>query len=272
MDMPSFETPSSKTKKIGLTASILSLIIGLIFLYLLVELGLLEKIGDGAFIALMFLPLIIYALVAYSERISEVSAGGIAVKFTQFAHSEVATRPTSSDAEADIHTINIIEKSSHEALRMRRDTLSPGDKVAITIHLGRGNYYSEGGIHHYLNILLAQDADMPVIFVDSDGLFIASTMGVKLRDALSDAQGREQQRRFIKAIEKGMPKGIRMLQELVAITTTSVEPKTTNSEALRAMLSEDVPVLISVDTTGKPTGVVRRDAIMAQMLVSLASE
>lgn len=258
---------SPRLKTAGLAAGVAAVAISALFLWIFVRLNLIEQLGDTAFIAVVALPLIAYALIVYSDRVSEVSAAGVAVKFEKFANAEVDARATSTDAEADIDSIQIIQKSSFEALRRRRDALSPKDKVAVTMRFGRRGYYSAKGVHDYLNILLGQDAEMPVIFVDDAGCFVASTMGTKLRDALSGAE----QTSFIQAIEQGLPGGLAALSEVVALTTTSLKPKTTNSQALEAMLAEDAAVLISVDETNKPIGAVRRDAIMAQMLTTLAS-
>lgn len=265
-------TAIRRTKIAGVLAGVFALIGGFIILYLFDWLGLSDKLGDSAFIAMLALPLIAFALAVYSDRVTELTAGGIAVKFAQFANAEVDVRQTSVSAEADVETINIIEKSSLHALEQRRSRLLPGDKVAVTLQLGRHGYYSDRGVHHYLNVLLAQDAEMPVVFVDEDGRFAASTLGVKLRDALSDDSYGERQQQFIEAIETSKPGNVDKLASIVAITEASLEPGTTNAQALEIMIAEDASVLISVDGAGKPTGVVRRDAIMAKMLAALTME
>lgn len=266
------DTNAPGLKSNGLWAGLLALIIGCAVLWLFNELGLNEALGDGTFIAVVALPLIAYALIVYSDRVSEVSAGGVAVKFANFANTEVDANPTSADAEADIGPISIIQKSSIDALRQRRERLSPKDKVALTIAFGRKNNYNKEDVHTYLNVLLAQDADMPVIFVDDAKRFVASTMGVKLRDALSQTAPGRARHPFIKAIAAGVTKGLGQLADVVALTKTSLPPKTSNAEALQAMLAEDVSILVSVDDAGQPVGVVRREEIMARMLTALASD
>ena len=253
-------------------AAALALLMGGAIVSFFVFMDLVETLKDGAFIAMVALPLIAYALVVFSDRVSEFSAGGIAVKFTEFANAEVEASEMSADAEADVESISIIEKGSFAALQQRREKLSPKDKVAMTIVLGRDNYYTQGGVLKYLNILLAQDADMAVIFVDSSGRFVASTLGVKLRDAFNQEQMGEPQYEFFDAIKKDGGEGLDALAQVVALTTVSITPKTTNSQALNTMIAEDAALLVSVDDAGKPVGVLRKDAIVAKMLAELAAD
>ncbi len=260
---------SNGLKKDGLIAALLALLVGSAILYLFVYLGLVEKLGDGTFIAVIALPMIAYALIVYSDRVSEVSAGGVAVKFTEFANAEVSVRSASVDAEADIQPIQLIQKDSLQALRRRKESLFPEDKIAITFRFGQNSYYSPSAVSKYLHTLLAHDADMPVIFVDEDDKFVASTMGVKLRDALSPDIYDEQDVGMFSALEQNEIEGLKSLREIIAVNTKCIPPKTTNSTALEIFVSEDVPVLIAVDNSRRPIGVVRRDTMIAQMLSTL---
>ena len=61
------------------------------------------------------------------------------------------------------------------------------------------------------------------------------------------------------------------MKRRVGLTTGSASRETSNASALALMLDDGVRSIIVVDEMSRPVGVVRRDDIVARMLVKLAS-
>ena len=75
--------------------------------------------------------------------------------------------------------------------------------------------------------------------------------------------------RFLSAIESA---DVLKLRDLIVLTTTSVTPATTNSEALEMMLRDGVDSVVAVDERRRATGIVRRDEIVSRLMVKLAAD
>jgi CBS-domain-containing membrane protein len=187
--------------------------------------------------------------------------GGWGAKFREVAGERIEPTPLGEEIE----DINIIEKSSMEALEQRRETLTPGRALAMTLQLGRRGYYNDRVIGDYTRTLLTFDPNLTVLFVDADGRFVASSNGASVMAAM---QGGEQGQRLVDAIERA---DLLEIKRLVGHTTSAAKPGLTNAEALDIMRKDGVESLIAVDDSGRPVGIVRRDDIVARLLVKLAS-
>ncbi len=218
-------------------------------------------IKDGVvFLTLLLLPFAVYGV--GSGYISELTApGGWGAKFRTWAGKDIEPTPLGDEIE----DINIIEKSSLEALEQRRETLTPGRALAMTLQLGRGGYYNDRVIGAYTRTLLTFDPNLTVVFVDGDGRFVASSNGASVLAAMESG---DQGQRLVDAIAGG---DLLEIKRLVGHTNNAAKPGVTNPEAHDAMLRDGVESLIAVDDAGRPVGVVRRDDIVARLPVKLAS-
>lgn len=221
-------------------------------------------IQDGVtFIALMVLPLVVYGVA--SGMVAEFSApGGWGAKFRDVAGNAVDPAPLEADAEAEFERLSIVEKRGMSALEAHRATLEPGEPVAMTLVLGRSGYTPQASAR-YARVLLSVDPGLTVIFVDAEGRFVASASGASMLAAL---ENEEQGWELIEAIGAG---DIARVEEHVGLTTESLEAGTTNAEALEAMLGIGASSLVVVDESERPVGVIRREDIVAKMLVKLAA-
>jgi len=219
------------------------------------------KLGDSAtFIALLFTPLLLYGVA--SGKIQEFSAGssGVSAKFREIAESKVT--PVSEQ----IHPVEpeIIEKGSTAALLSTAQRLPRNKPAALSLQLGRSNYYSVAATTQYIEALTRVDSDLTVLIVDHDGKFVASAEAATALGYLKDPiQGQ----RLIDAIGSA---DTNYLKTLPGLVFESLSEKTTNSDALQRMRELNTKTMVVVDESGKPRGIVKRTDIVAHLLESLA--
>jgi hypothetical protein len=220
------------------------------------------KLGDSAtFIALLFTPLLLYGVA--SGKIQEFSAGssGVSAKFREIAESKVT--PVSEQ----IHPVEpeIVEKASPSVLLTAAQRLPKNKPAALSLQLGRSNYYSVPATIQYIETLIRVDSELTVLIVDGNGKFVAMAEAATVLGYLKDpAQGLQ----LIDAIGNGSINYLKMLPGLVF---ESLSEKTTNSDALGEMRKLNTKTMVVVDDTGKPRGIVKRADIVANLLESLAT-
>ena len=219
-------------------------------------------IKDGiVIVTLLILPAATYGIV--SGYIAEISApGGWGAKFRELAAQNIEPTPLA----AEIEDLSIVEKSGLAALDERRATLVPGKPVAMTLQLGRRDYYSDSVIAAYARTLLTFDPKLTVIFVDENGRFVASSSGTSVMAAM---QSGEQGSELVNAIENA---DLLRIKDLVGQTTNSVTVSTSNTAALAVMLRDGVESIVAIDDMQRPIGVVRRDDIVARLIVKLSAD
>ena len=219
------------------------------------------EIKDSAIIVtLLVLPFAAYGIV--SGSIAELTGpGGWGAKFREVAAEDIEPTPLG----AGIDDLRIVEKSSLAALDERRASLVPGKPLAMTLQLGRRGYYNEQVIAQYSRTLLTFDTKLTVIFVDDNKRFVASTDGPRVIAAMDAG---EQGAELVRAIEGA---NLSRIRDLVGLTTNSVKSDTSNAQALDMMARDGVASIVATDATDQPIGVVRRDDIVARLLVKLAS-
>lgn len=226
-------------------------------------------VTDGVgFIALIALPVAAYGVV--SGYISKINLpGGWGAEFRAIAAATIKPSPLVEE----VSDLEIIEKAGLEALQRYREQVVPGKPIAISLELGRRGYYSEQVIAEYIRAFLTFDPLLTVIFVEHPGTeqngtkhFVASTNGLSVLAALELT---DYDRRFVRALDDA---DLLALRRLVVLTTNSVSRDTTNAEALRMMLEDGVDSIVKVDAQQVATGIVRRDVIVSQLLVTLAGE
>lgn len=247
-------------RQLGALLAIIGTTLGMAIVAVLYNFG----IRDSAIvIALLFLPMVIY--LAVSGDVSEVTGpGGFSAKFRDFAETEVEAKRLGGDAEAEIQSIQIVEKSSREALRRRMEHIGTDSNLVMTLELGRRSYYSPSAVRAYVEALRGKNDKLLIIFVSGDGDFIASSTASSFISAMQDHESAND---LVQAIEDG---NIDQVGEQILLQYTSIPLGVSNATALRKLIDSGVDAMIAIDNRAKPVGIVRRDDIMAQMLVKLA--
>ena len=210
------------------------------------------------FAILMLSPVLLYLIA--SGSISEFSGpGGFGAKFRDIAAAPVKTAAT-------IESLEFVSKENQQALITRARGLTPGRPVALTFVLNDpAAFYVPQAIENYIHTLRKIDPDLSVVFINPNGTFAGSTDGARVEAVLSnDHFGME----FVTAVQVG---DLAKLRELVSASLRNVSESASNADALRIMNEDGVKSLISVDAQQRPTGVIRRDRIVAELLSAMAA-
>ncbi len=207
---------------------------------------------------IMLAPVLLYLIA--SGSISEFSGpGGFGAKFKDIATAPVKTAAT-------IESLEFVSKENRQALISRARGLTPGKPVALTFVLNEpAAFYAPPAIEDYIHTLRKIDPDLSVVFTNPNGTFAASTDGARVQAVLgNDHYGNE----FVGAVLAG---DIAKLRELVSASPRHISESTSNADALRIMNEDGLKSLISVDAQQRPTGVIRRDRIVAELVEGVAA-
>lgn len=234
------------------------LLLGLALAYVIKRL----ELGDSVtLIALLLIPLIAYGVV--SGDIREFTApGGWGAKFREAASNTI--EPVS--ISQSIEKAQFVAKGSIVQLINVGENLEPGKPVALTLQLGRGSYYAPEVIAEYIRVLSGNDANLTVIIIHQDGRYFAFADG---KYVLNILQSDEQSTRFMTALRTADGSGF---EALTGVSTQKIGTDATNTDALKIMQEENISKLVAVSDDNRPTGLVLRDRIVAQLLVKLSEE
>ena len=239
----------------------------------LVTLGLalaLPRLGvtdSVAFLTLILLPVVIYGVA--SGYVAKITApGGWAWTFREVADDPVETVELGENVEE----ISPIPKGGVGEIGRYRENVTPGRALAVTLTIGR-TFYTQEAVAAYLRAFLALDPHLTVVFLDGEGAFAASAPARSVLAQLEfEMQTEEPGSAFLDAVAEAELPGLEALKQVVALTTESVTTGTTNVTALDLMLEEGVEALVAVDEADRPSGIVRRDAILTRLMVKLAAD
>jgi hypothetical protein len=242
-------------EKRGVSAAFVVLIVG-VFLSAIVTKVM--AADSATFIALLVMAVIAYGVM--SGKIQEFSApGGWAAKFQQVAREKVKPA-TLTDC---IQNIQVVQKGGMQALRAAGQQIEQGKPVALTLKLGQRNY-SAAALKPYIETLQEADREMIVLFLDEDGKLVASADADTILNVLRKPGNGQQ---LIRAIAESSVARIRSFPGFHWEVITSDK---SNAEALQMMRETNTKTMIVVDSQNRPIGVVKRDHIIARLLVELA--
>lgn len=252
---------TTRSKELNAIASSLGfLAVGIIVVYVMKTYLALE--GDNLFVSLLLIPVVIYLVL--SGRLSELRAGDLSLVFNQAMKETVM--PSLSSVELPIEPMEAVTKGGYSPLQetMRRlSRLKETKPVTLTLNLGRG--YVDEAIEFYISSLSQFPSFRFVVLLDERdkvvGYFPVNAFLLIIRN--EDVAGR-----FIGNIRDG---DLDELNQFPGIITETVSPKASNIEALETLQKGDYDALLVVDETGNLRGVVQRDKIIGNMLLSMAS-
>lgn len=230
---------------------------------LLVMKRLVGSVDGATFIAVLLIPLIVYAVV--SGRVAEFSApGGWGAKFRSAATSQVE----SSGIIENVEALQAIEKGGFRELNLAVEQLNPDLPNALTLRVGLSNYYHPDAILRYLKTLMAVGPSTYVVFVANEtGGFVGSANASQVVAILEAEPTRDQ---FMEELVSG---GDGAFEELGNLVRQLLKPEDSNSMALQKFLDSNAEALVVVSEDGqKPIGIVDRNRLMTKLMVKLAGD
>jgi hypothetical protein len=215
------------------------------------------KDNTALVIALLLIPLIVYCIL--SGKLREFSApGGWVAKFQEAAAEKI--KPAS--LTECIENIQVVQKGGVDALQEQGQRLQKGRPVALTLQLGNANH-DASALQAYIETLRISDPEMSVLFLDQAGALIvyaeaSAILGLLRQPAQSGP--------LMAAIKQP---NIGYLMALPGFAWQTISSERSNAEALQLMRELNARTLVVVDAQKRPIGIVKRDHIMARLLIEL---
>jgi CBS domain-containing protein len=251
----------SREKEINaIVSSIGFLAVGIFVVYVMKTYLALE--GDNLFVSLLLIPVVIYLVL--SGRLSELKAGGFSMVFNQALKEKVMLSPSS--VELPIDPLEAVAKGGYSPLQetMRRlSRLKDVKPVTLTLNLGRG--YVDEAILFYISSLSQLPSFRFVVLLDEMNKVVGY---FPVNAFLQIIQNDDIAGRFISNIRNA---DLEELNQFPGIITETVSPSASNIEALEILQKGDYDALLVVDDNRNLRGVVQRDKIIGNMLLSMAS-
>jgi CBS domain-containing protein len=219
------------------------------------------KLGDSStFIALLLTPLIVYGIA--SGLLQEFTGpGGWGAKFRATAQEAVV--PAVTLTSLDIQRLEIVAKAPLAALPNPAAEIQKGKPIALTFQFGIHGYSTAAAVQ-YLKTLSLADPEMNVIVLDQDGRFVAMTEGSTLLMLLQSPE----EARIMAALNFGDKN---YFARMPAFHSEKIKVGDKNIDALEKMRKQNAKAIVVVDENNKPTGLVKRDDIVARLLENLAA-
>ena len=243
----------------AIVSSIGFLAVGIFVVYVMKTYLALE--GDNLFVSLLLIPVVIYLVL--SGRLSELKAGGFSMVFNQALKETVTLSPSS--VELPIDPLEAVEKGGYSPLQetMRRlSSLKDAKPVTLTLNLGRG--YVDEAIMFYISSLSQFPSFKFVVMLDEMNKVVGY---FPVNAFLQIIQNDDIAGRFINNIRNAE---LEELNQFPGIITETVSPNASNIEALEILQKGDYDALLVVDDNRNLRGVVQRDKIIGNMLLSMA--
>ena len=243
----------------AILAAILFLLLGFVVVW--VVKAVLKIEGDIAYITLIFVPILIYAI--YSGKLEEFKGpGGIEAKFAKAANESVS--PASEELSPSVEEMQIVEKEGMSLLEKKKAQLNGVQPIIMIMELGKGDYYRRADVLAYLGLLSQFRNFKFVVFIDKISReFVAYMPSWAVTGLLSKPQLGDE---FVDVINQGN-KGT--LFRYPGVIGETIRMQSTNADALREMTRQNLEALVVIDENRKLKGVVEREQILSRMMLSL---
>ena len=224
---------------------------------------LLGSVDGATFVAILLIPLIVYAVV--SGRVAEFTGpGGWGAKFRSAATSEVEPSGIIETTEA----LQQVRKGGLYELSLAVEQLNPNLPIALTLRVGRSGFYQPDAIIQHLKTLMAVGPSTYVVFVANDtGQFVGSANASQVVAILEDESAGGE---FMSELELG---GVSAFEDVGFLVRDSLKPEDSNNQALQKFLDTNAQALVVVSDDGqKPIGIVDKSRLMTKLMFKLAGD
>lgn len=210
-------------------------------------------------ITLIMLPLVAYLIA--SGRLAEFKApGGLEAKFTQAASESVS--PASETVAYDDPQV-IAKETVRNLIERKAREIDESQPIIMTMTLGGKSQYTTNDVEQYLRVLSQFRNFKFVVFLDRDDRFVGYIPSWAFKQLL---QLPDLAFEFINAINAGQAPQVLRYPGVVSKT---ISIRSTNAEALREMLDQNIEALVVIDEQRKLRGVIQREQVLSRMMLSL---
>lgn len=246
-------------EKQAIVVAVLFLVLGVVVLWVVKSLLNIE--GEITYVALLFVPVLVYAI--YAGKLESLKTpGGLEAKFVKVAQEEV--NPASEKIALSVEDIHVVEKGGIRVLDTKVKNLNRAQPIIMVIQLGKHNYYTRDAVQAYLDTLLQFPNFNFVVFVDEEKSFVAYMSVWAFANLIRQEQlGFE----FIDVVNQGDKDALFRYPGIIGET---IHTQSTNVDALREMTRQNLEALVVIDENGKLKGIVEREQILSRMMLALA--
>jgi CBS domain-containing protein len=216
------------------------------------------RLESSVLIVLMVLPVLVYLV--GSGRLAELKApGGIKAKFVETASESVTTVSETISYENP----QIVARASvADLLKRKAGEIDQSRPVVVTMTIASNGQYTVEDLSDYLGIMTQFRTFTTVVFRDREQRFIACMEGWALKELVELPEANE----FVALVNAGDQAGV---LRYPGVLRKTLSPTSTNVEALREMLANNIEALVVVDEDRKLRGVVERDQVLSRLMLSL---
>ena len=233
--------------------------------------------GDATLVAFLIVPLALY--LTLSGRVSEITAGGLAVKLRQAGHERAAQAWTEALADTD-HGLTFDLQHywpvKTDPNRPQVATLTLGGALEVT-EAGAGGptdvktvrrRYERDAVLASLRSAAAEHPVPVVLLLGELGSVVAY---LTYRSAVDLLENENRGDQFIELVNAGDPGSFDGPGGFSGVRTKLPSDKVTNVEALETMEKIGIDVLVVVNRKGEFGGIIERERVLSRMMLALAS-
>lgn len=246
-----------KSEWVAIWIAIGSLALGFIVVWLAQTV--IKSIDGTVLIALILLPLLVY--LSASGKLAEFKGpGGIEAKFAQAAAESVS--PASETVAYDDPQV-IAKEGVRSLIERKAKEIDESKPIVMTMSIGGQAQYSPPDVEQYMSVLSQFRNFKFVLFLDRDEKFVAYMPSWALKQLLQvpDLAGE-----FLNAVNNSQ---MAQVLRYPGVVKKTISTKSTNAEALREMLEQNIEALVVIDEQRKLRGVVEREQVLSRMMLSL---
>jgi CBS domain-containing protein len=217
------------------------------------------SLEGSVLIALILLPLLAYLIA--SGRLTEFKGpGGLEAKFAQAATESVS--PASETIAYNDPQV-VAKETVRNLIERKAQEIDESQPIVMTMTVGGNAQYSPADVEQYLSVLSQFRNFKFVVFLDRDDRFVGYLPSWGLKQLL---QVPDLAFEFINAVNAGQ---VAQVLRYPGVVRKTISIKSTNAEALREMLAQNIEALVVIDENKKLRGVVEREQVLSRMMLSL---
>jgi len=219
--------------------------------------------GDAVFVALLIMPILIYAII--SGRLTEFRGpGGVGATFNAVVTTSVSETVAQDPVRLDQQSVQMVGKGDLSELHKKIHGLNEVTPVVLTLTFG-GGHYTLVALQKYMEGLSRSRNFKLVVFLDQDGGVLAYMPSWAAKTVLDTPNMGDE---FVRVINDGDLQ----LYQYASVVRKTISTRTTHAEALREMIDRNIEAMVVTDKTNQLQGIAEREQILSRMMLALTGK
>lgn len=247
----------------AMLTSLLFLLIGVLVILTLHEMNI---TGDTLIIALLLLPIVIWAVV--SGRIKTFKAGDLEATFNEPVRNMMNLVGTSI-ANADTQAMIVAKaglSSLPQIIEKLKTEVDEDQPIVMPMKLGSGIFYDLSAMQAYIDALSRFRNFRFLVFLKDEKVIAYMLSRVALR--IFTQYPAPYENNFLNIVNNGQEE---LLKQLPGVITETAHHKDSVQTVLEKMVAQNLEALVVVDDKGQLKGVIDRAEVLSRMMLALAT-